>query len=37
MKFIKLINDGLHLYNLWFVEDESVSTGEGYFVKERIN
>jgi hypothetical protein len=36
MKFYKMINDGLHLYNVWIVENTDTSDCSVRFVYEKL-
>lgn len=36
LKFVEMINDGLHLYNIFYVEDQFRSDGTIHIVKQKL-
>lgn len=36
MEFYKIVNDGLHLYNVWIVKDQDTSDGSVRFVYQKL-
>ena len=36
LKFVEMANDGLHLYNIFYVEDKDRSDGTIHIVKQKL-